>query len=155
MRTETTFELNVRAPYQEAATLFSPLGERVWAGPAWNPQFLHPLPPIDEQGAVFNIVREGYTATWVISRRDLDARCFQYVYFIPGLLVTTIDVFFTLRAADCTGVQVRYVRTAISAQGEAQVQELAAVDAAAAAEWQSAIDRYLASRHLQAAADQG
>jgi hypothetical protein len=37
-----SFQLLVPAPLARAATLFGPNGERCWAGPQWNPEFLYP-----------------------------------------------------------------------------------------------------------------
>ncbi len=50
-----SFELIVRAPLSRAAILFGPEGERCWAGERWNPEFLHPQPGKDVQGAVFTV----------------------------------------------------------------------------------------------------
>ena len=50
-RTTTSFSLTVKAPYEEAAPLFGPQGERAWAGPHWNPEFLYPRPASDVEGA--------------------------------------------------------------------------------------------------------
>ena len=55
LRTQTAFELTVPLPYAETAPLFGPEGERVWAGKHWNPQFLYPQTPHDEQGATRGI----------------------------------------------------------------------------------------------------
>jgi hypothetical protein len=54
MRTQTAFDIVVRLPYAEAAPLFGPEGERLWAGKHWDPQFIYPQQAHDEQGAVFH-----------------------------------------------------------------------------------------------------
>ena len=40
LHTQTAFDIVVHLPYAEAAPLFGPEGERLWAGKQWNPQFL-------------------------------------------------------------------------------------------------------------------
>jgi hypothetical protein len=45
----------VHAPFAKAAPLFGPEGERAWAGKHWNPEFIHPQPARDVEGAVFTI----------------------------------------------------------------------------------------------------
>ena len=145
LRTQTSFDLTVNLPYAEAAPLFGPEGERAWGGDHWNPQFLYPQPAHDEQGAVFIIQHGPFTVTWVNTLFDLEARHFQYAYFIPDILVTTIDVRFTPESAT-TQVHVIYTRTALTSEGNDQVAKLTASDKAAAQNWQQAIDTYLVSR---------
>jgi hypothetical protein len=110
IRTQTTFELLVHAPYALTAPLFGPNGERAWAGKHWNPQFIYPKPATgaagDIEGAVFTIQHGPFTATWVTTQFDVDARHFQYVYFLPDLMVTVIDVRFKPVNADATAVNV-------------------------------------------------
>src|SRR6202050_893307 len=87
IRTQTSFDLLVHAPYDVTAPLFGPNGERRWAGKHWNPQFIYPDTVMgtagDTDGAVFTIQHGPLTATWVTTQFDVDARHFQYVYFLP------------------------------------------------------------------------
>ena len=144
--TETSFDLVVHAPYVETAALFGPEGERVWAGKHWDPQFVYPQPGRDEQGAVFTVAHGPLQAVWVIARHDVEARQFQYVYVLGGLMVCTIDVRFTPVDAGSTGVHVTYARTAVNPEGDAHVAAMTEGDRGAGREWQTAIDQYLASR---------
>ena len=149
-RTQTDFDLVVPLPCPQAAALFGPEGERPWAGPHWDPQFLYPQPARDTEGAVFTVHHGSHDAVWVNTAFSLDNRHFQYVYFIPGILVTVIDVRFNpLPAAgddSTTAVHVVYTRTAITPEGNAHVATLTEGDKKAGTEWQQAIDAYLASR---------
>jgi hypothetical protein len=140
---ETNFDVTVHAPYAETAVMFGPEGERPWAGKHWDPQFLYPAPGRDEEGAVFTIQHGPLKAVWVTARHDLEARHFQYVYFLPDLLVTTIDVRFEPVDGKTTRVHVTYVRTAVSTEGDAHVAEMSEGDRKAGKDWQKAIDAYL------------
>jgi hypothetical protein len=146
LRTQTAFDILVRLPYAEAAPLFGPEGERSWAGKHWNPQFLYPQPAHDEQGAVFTVQHGAVTAVWVNTLFDLEARHFIYAYFIPGIMVTTIDVQFTLSSLSATHVHVRYTRTALTPEGNEHVATFTKADKTAARDWQQSIDAYLVSR---------
>jgi hypothetical protein len=146
MHTETSFNLIVRAPYAETAHLFGPEGERAWAGKHWDPQFIHPQPARDTEGAVFTIRHGSMRATWVISAFDVAGQHFQYVYFLPDLLVTTIDVRFKSIDAASTQVTVVYARTALTPEGNAHVATMTKGDRDAGKEWQQAIDSYLRAR---------
>jgi hypothetical protein len=145
LRTQTAFDLTVPLPYAETAPLFGPEGERVWAGKHWNPKFLYPKTPHDEQGAVFTIQHGPVTATWVNTLFDLDTRHFIYAYFIPEIMVTTIDVRFTPTNTTTTQVHVVYTRTALAPEGNDHVTAFTEHDKSAAHEWQQAIDSHLAS----------
>lgn len=146
LRTQTSFDLNVRLPYAEAALLFGPEGERPWAGKHWNPQFLFPQPAHDEQNAVFTVQHGPVTAVWVNTLFDLDARHFIYAYFIPGIMVTTIDVRFNSSDMSATQVHVAYTRTALTPEGNDHVIAFTKTDNGAGQDWQQEIDTYLASR---------
>lgn len=145
----TSFNFVVHCSYAEAAPLFGPIGERVWAGEQWDPVFIHPQPARDVQGAVFTVSRGASTEVWINTRFNMDERHFQYVYFISDLSVTVIDVRFYPASADRTEVNVDFTRTAITPQGNQSVTAMTEVDKTAAARWQQAIDEYLASRKNQ------
>jgi hypothetical protein len=150
IRTRTGFDLLVHAPYAATAPLFGPNGERSWAGKHWNPQFVYPqsttITTGDTDGAVFTIQHGPYTATWATTQFDVDARHFQYVYFLPNLMVTVIDVRFKLVSAEETAVNVVYTRTALTPEGNQHVTAMTEGDKSADKEWQQAIDEYLASK---------
>ncbi len=138
-----SFDLTVALPYEKAAALFGPEGERPWAGPTWDPHFIYPQPARDQQGAVFIIAHGDHTAVWVNTLFDLDAHHFQYVYVIPEVMTATIDVAFHPTDATQTAVHVTYARTALTAEQNNLVMTLGKQDAASGAEWQSAIEAYL------------
>ena len=144
LHTQTSFDLLVNASYVVTAPLFGPNGERAWAGKHWNPEFIHPQPASDVEGAVFTIQHGAHTATWVTTISDVDGRHFQYVYFLPDLMVAVIDVRFKPVSADATAVNVIYTRTALTAEGNPHVTAMTEGDKTAGKEWQEAIDEYLA-----------
>lgn len=144
----TSFEVLVQASYAETAPLFGPIGERSWVGEHWNPEFVHPQPGRDEEGAVFNIRRGESTEVWVNTLFDAAARHFQYVYFIPQMAVTTIDLRFKPLSAGSTQVNVDFTRTALTAKGNERVIAMSEGDKKADKKWGQAIDALLASRMI-------
>jgi hypothetical protein len=144
--TQSSFDVLVKLPYAETAPLFGPEGERLWAGKHWDPQFVYPQPARDVEGAIFTIKHGSFNAVWVNTIFDVGAGHFQYVYFMPDLMVTTIDVRFKPIAADATEVHVMYTRAALTAEGNAHVVTMTAGDKTAGPEWQQAIEAYLADR---------
>lgn len=146
LHSETAFNLVVRLPYADTAPLFGPEGERPWAGKHWDPQFLYPQPAHDEQGSVFTVQHGALTAVWVNTLLDLGAQHFIYAYFIPGIMVTTIDIRFASTDSTTTQVHVVYARTALTEEGNDHVAALTKSDKAAGHDWQEAIDTYLGVR---------
>jgi hypothetical protein len=150
MHIQTSFDLVVPLAYEQTAPLFGPEGERAWAGKHWDPKFIHPQPAHDEQGAVFTVKHGPFSAVWVTSQFDVAGRRFQYVYFLPGIMVTVIDVRFKPIGASSTAVNVVYTRTAIAPEGNEHVQAMSEGDKTAGKEWQQAIEEHLAQSKLAA-----
>ena len=144
MHIQTSFDIVVPLGVEQTAPLFGPEGERAWAGKHWDPKFIHPQPAHDEQGAVFTVKHGPFSAVWVVTQFDVAGRHFQYVYFLPGLMVTVIDVRFKPLGASSTAVNVVYTRTAIAPEGNEHVQAMSEGDKAAGKEWQEAIEEHLA-----------
>jgi hypothetical protein len=140
----TSFDLVVDAPFAKAAPLFKPESERLWAGEHWDPVVLYPQPATDAEGMVFTVQHGARKAVWVNTLMDAAARHFQYVYVIPEIMVTVIDVRFNVIAADATGVNVVYTRTALTPEGNQHVNAMSEGDKTAGKEWEQAIGAYLA-----------
>lgn len=138
------FEFTVHAPYRVTAPLFGPEGERAWAGDDWDPHFLYPQPAHDTEGAVFTIRHGHHHAYWVNTAFDVDARHFQYVYVIPDVMATLIDVRFVEIDAANTKVNVAYERTALGPDGNEHVRKAGNSDRDSGKEWGDAINDYLA-----------
>jgi hypothetical protein len=143
LHVQTTVDIIVRAPYAVAAPLFGPLGERLWEGDRWHPVFIHPQPAADIEGAVFTVRYDQQLETWVNTLFDLDARHFQYVFFLPERMVTVVDVRFKLIGPAETNVSLVFTRTALTPQSNPQVQAASEADKNAGSFFQSAIDAYL------------
>ncbi|HTD53065.1 MAG TPA: hypothetical protein VK780_08570, partial [Thermoanaerobaculia bacterium] len=74
---ERTGKLRLRAGGARAFLLFTPEGEKAWAGPAWNPQIVCSRSGRDEEGMVF---RNGQDkALWIVTRLDPAARVIEYL----------------------------------------------------------------------------
>jgi hypothetical protein len=140
------FEFTVHAPYQVAAPLFGPEGERAWADGHWDPHFLYPQPAQDIQGAVFTVRHGHHHAYWINTSFDLETRHFQYVYLIPEAMVVLIDVRFSELDPANTRVDVAYERTALKPQANEHVKELGNSDRESGKEWGTAINDYLAKQ---------
>jgi len=143
-RSEFTF--TVQAPMGEAFPLFGPEGERGWAGPHWDPQFVWPAPAKDMEGAVFRIHHGHGSATWVNTAFDPEAGHAAYAYVMDGKLATRVDVQLSPADAATTRVRVIYERTALDPAVNSNVADMAQKDAKAGPEWERDIAAYLKGR---------
>jgi hypothetical protein len=141
-----SFGFTINAPMHDAAPLFGPEGERVWAGDDWNPQFVFPTPARDVEGAVFTVRHGEHTAVWVNTLFDLEGGHMQYVYVLADLLATTIDVRLHPIDAAHTGVDVTYGRTALRPEADEHVLSLGKHDSEQGKEWADGINAYLLRR---------
>jgi hypothetical protein len=142
----STFTFTVNASMREAAPLFGPQGERVWAGDDWNPQFIFPAQPHDVEGAVFTVRHGDQNVIWVNTTFDLENGRMQYVYVLAHLLATTIDVHLHPINPQQTKVDVTYTRTALRAEANEHVAAMSRHDQEQGPEWESKINAYLLHR---------
>jgi hypothetical protein len=143
LHTHEQFEFVANAAIDIAWPLFGAHKERVWA-PGWDPQFLWPAIANDRLGMVFKIVCADNSAVWVNTRLDGGEHRAQYVYVIPEVVVTLINLKLSPNGR-ATRIEVSYERTALTAPANATVKHMAAEDRNAAAEWSEQINSYLKS----------
>jgi hypothetical protein len=141
---KNSFQFVVAAPMSKASTLFGPEGERCWAGEHWKPEFVHPQPSRDVEGAVFTVQHGPHRSVWVNTVFDTVGGRMQYVAFISEALVFTVDVRLSVLTPSSTAVDVTYVRTALSADANEDVLSMGKRDAASGPERQRSIEECLA-----------
>ena len=110
---------------EDAIPLFTPEGERRWAGSSWDPKYAIPEAVEDEApGTVFTTESDGGMATWIVLERRDDGM--RYARVAPERIAGTIDVTCLPSASDETEVSVTYDVTSLSTEGTAFVNELEA-----------------------------
>lgn len=134
------FQFRLDAPPAAVAPLFGAQGERAWAGPEWQPEFVYPQPAADVEGAVFTLRHGAHVATWVNTQFDLKNGRTRYVYVVPDIMVASIAVALTPAAGNGTIVTVTYQRTALRAEANAMIAAMGAKDAASGPEWKAQIE---------------
>jgi hypothetical protein len=146
--TRKEFSFLVNASYDETFPLFGAYEEREWAV-GFNPQFVFPSSPHDQEGMVFTTQQEGKKRIWVNTAFDQETGRAQYVYFIPETMVSLIDVRLTKSGNSKTKVDVTYERTALTPDANHYVTEMAAADADAGPHWAAMINGYFANARAQ------
>jgi hypothetical protein len=135
-----SFELPMTA--ETAFPLFSPEGERLWV-PQWNPT---PIFPVDDvvrwqTNAVWSIVRDGEPLTWWTVEVDHKNRNASYVHFSTGRAVRVNVHVEPIRPSACR-VQVEYIITATSPEGERHVSQACNMEARMT-QWKNLIEAAL------------
>lgn len=125
-------------PVGEAVGLFTPEGERRWAGPDWDPVYAIPQSAQDDcaPGTVFTTESHGGPATWIVLERREDGM--RYARIVAGHNAGTVSVS-CVAAGDGTRVTVTYDVTSLGPDGAAFVQELESGYDAFMASWREAI----------------
>jgi hypothetical protein len=114
-------------PVAEAVPLFTPEGERRWAGSSWDPVYAIPEAAQDDTapGTVFTTESDGGAAIWIVLERREDGM--RYARVAPQRIAGTISVSCAEGASsDETRVTVTYDVTSLSPEGAAFVHELEA-----------------------------
>jgi hypothetical protein len=114
-------------PLADARTLFTPEGERGWAGSSWNPIYPVPGAAKDDSspGTVFTTESDGGEATWIVLERSDNGM--RYARVAHDRIAGTIDVVCTQgESPDVTEVEVTYDVTSLSPEGSVFAKKLQA-----------------------------
>lgn len=140
-RREVSHRFTVDGPVDTVFSLFDPISERDWVDD-WNPVPVFPEELSRAEGTVFMLVRDGRTAVWTVLR-------YSPVQHVAEYLVTEYDyqhrwIYVSCSAEDNarTQVEARYVTTALSPQGQA---ELARYGAEFLQAWEQPVQAALAA----------
>jgi hypothetical protein len=136
-RTEFHFTLNV--DYETAAPLFGAWAERQWA-PDWKPDFVYPMPPKDQEGAVFRVgAGTAHDAVWMLTVFDLAGGRVQYALLLNQVVFTRIDIRLARNGQE-TDVAVAYEWTALDSSANGHLKSLMESHANQGPQWKAAIE---------------
>jgi hypothetical protein len=135
-------QITVALPPATAMTLFTPEGERSWAGKdGWDPQYPIPSRTVGV-GAVFTTEHAGRTTIWVMVDHSADR--VRYARFTPGALAGTVEVQTLSGSATGTDVRVTYDLTALTDDAALELARFEAGYDAEIATWAREIAESLA-----------
>jgi hypothetical protein len=147
---EPSFVIHLQAPPAEVFPLFGPVAEREWP-PQWSPRMIFPSDnSMPVAGAVFSTADEHGGQTWVLTAYDTQRGHIRYCIFLPGLLVTEIDIHLQKLGETQTSAEVLYRHTALSAEGDHLVTQIGKHHAAMGPHWEHAINEALRKRRENA-----
>lgn len=116
-------DINVALPLHAAMRLFTPEGERSWAGKdGWDPWYPDPTRTVGA-GAVFTTRHEGGTTIWVMV--DHSPGQVRYARVTPDDLAGTVEVRALSATAAGTDLRVTYDLTALAPHAVAELARFA------------------------------
>ena len=99
---------------------------------------------------MFTVQRGQHKSVWINTLFDVVGGRMQYVSFVADAMVSTVDVRLASVDPSTTSVEVTYVRTALDASANDEVQALGQSDRQKGSHWQEAIETYLGEQHNKA-----
>ena len=115
--------IQLRRPAVPAMALFTPEGERAWAGPHWDPHYPAPDRKLGE-GTVFLTEGAGATTVWVMVEHQPNR--VRYVRVTPEVCAGTVTVALVESGADDCRVEDTYDLTALSQDGASSLDRFGA-----------------------------
>lgn len=97
--------------------LFDAISERDWVDD-WDPMPVYPRELGRNEGTVFTLERDGRTAVWTVLRYSAEQHVAEYLVTEYDYQHRWIYVSCSADGPHATRVQVRYVTTALSAEGQ-------------------------------------
>jgi hypothetical protein len=137
-RFRDTVTLTVPLPADEAMPLFTARGERRWVE-GWDPAFPAGEPTQEDEGTVWITTAGDRSTYWVVVAKAADR--FRYARTTPELSAGTVEV--RLRGSDAreTELDVTYDLTALTEEGEAELDHFAATFQREIGSWEDLIGR--------------
>lgn len=131
--------------------LICPVREAEWAQ-GWNGKPVFAASGFAEENGVFATEHGGENepTIWLITRRDPLAHETEFVYFIPGRQVVRLAIGIKPIGEDRSNVDITYIRTGISDEGNAMVSQAQRSGAfeKTMKEWEDAMNHYLTTGRL-------
>jgi hypothetical protein len=142
-RFRDTVTISVPLPGDEAMQLFTARGERDWVE-GWDPEFPAGEPIEEDEGTVFVTTAHGRSTYWVVAARAKGS--VRYARTTPGFVSGLVEVRRRRSDAHSTQVDITYDLSALTRQGDAELDDFAAGFEKEIRAWEVAIETALADR---------
>ena len=137
LRFRRTHTITVALPPERAMPLFTARGERQWV-PGWAPEFPAGEPAgAEDEGTVFVTDGHGRPTYWVVAARS--DRAVRYTRAAPGHSCGTVEVRERESGAAHTVLDVTYDLTALTPEGDHELEAFAARYTEEIGDWERAI----------------
>ena len=109
-----TASFTLEASCRRVFHLFTATGERLWAGPSWNPEMMSGS---DRRGSVFRTRADGRETVWVVTDYRPDQGRVGYARIAQGSNMGLVDVRCRNLSPRHSRITVSYTLTALSPEG--------------------------------------
>jgi hypothetical protein len=125
--------------------LLCPVREAEWAE-GWRCKVISAQSGLAEKNGVYATQQVGQDdAIWLITQWDTTSHTIEFVYFIPGLRVTRLNISVRRQAAQRSCVNITYVHTGITEAGNRMIEKVFTDEhfAAEMKHWETSMNHYL------------
>lgn len=130
------------APPETVFPLLCPVREADWV-PGWRYRLIYSQSGFADLGCMFSTEENGREITWIVTEYDPAALRIAFVWINPGVLATQIQISLE-PSADNTKARIRYTYTALSPEGNREVERYDANWFRQKMQgWEAAINHYL------------
>ena len=145
-----TASFTLKAACRQALPLFTAAGERLWAGPHWNPEMLSGS---IKRGSVFRTRAHGRETVWVVTDYRPDQGRVGYARIAKGSNMGLVDVRCQTLFHSRSRITVSYTLTALSPEGSTFVRRFLGKKHFKhyIGEWKRSLDLFLQSSASNAA----
>lgn len=147
-RSVTTYVQTIHAAPERVFPLLCPIREAEWLD-GWSARVVHAESGLAEEDGVFATDHAGEEdpTIWIVTKRDESTGEIEMVYFAPRLQVVHLTLRVARDGEAQSKVHVRYVRTALSEEGNRAVAESTTPTrfGESMKHWEAAMNHYLAT----------
>ncbi|MCE5244092.1 MAG: hypothetical protein ABFD98_09605 [Syntrophobacteraceae bacterium] len=145
VRVERVYVQHLNARPESVFPLLCPVREKEWVK-GWDPAAVYSESGYAEKDCVFLTGEKGKEAVWVITAYDREKFLIEMVKVTPGTTVGKIAIALESTGENGTKALVRYMYTALSAEGEAFVRAYSEeFYREFMSYWESALNEYLSA----------
>jgi hypothetical protein len=130
-------------PPEQVFPLLCPVREAEWL-PQWKYRLIYSQSGVAELGAVFTTPNDGGPeTTWVVTHYDPTKFEIAFAWVRPQMLATRLQISLAPAGEDRTRLHIRYTYTALSPEGEREIERMEAAFQQRMRRWERSINYYL------------
>lgn len=127
-RVVRTFTQTIHAAPEAVFPLLCPVREMEWLAD-WKARVIYAESGLAETNGVYASLHPGESDTiWMITQRDERRHLIEFVYFVPGVRVTRLNIAVHPLVGKNSRVEITYIYTGISKEGNREITEHGAED---------------------------
>jgi hypothetical protein len=127
-RVVRSYTQTIHAAPEAVFPLLCPVREAEWLR-GWKARVIHADSGLAETNGVYASLHPGESDTiWMITQRDERQHTIEFVYFVPGMRVTRLNIAVLPAVGKNSRVEITYIYTGISEEGNREIAEHCAED---------------------------